>query len=120
MNHKMDHKDECYTAVSIESHELCCDLTEKDPEHNITYAFKPYSWWFCCEKMRGQMDKSVRWNSEQAYLYVFEETGYDGEGNEIKINACPFCGKPIVIEQTDRLNYWKKIVGERYGVKNEL
>lgn len=99
-----------WSAVQINSNELCSN----DKEPNINYNFKPYSWWFCCQKMEKEMGKSIKWDDHKATLYIFEVTGYDGEGREIVINKCPFCGKPIIIEQSDRLQYWKEMVAKRY------
>jgi len=104
------HENDCWTAVAIISHELCNDVEKP----NITYRFEPYSWWFCCHKMEKEMGKSIEWNDKKAFVYIYEVTGCDGEGVEHKIDNCPFCGKPVVIEQSKRLQHHKKIVNERY------
>lgn len=105
------HENECWSAVAVETHELCND----EPPVNTNYTFKPYSWSFCCDKMKQEMGDSVKFSQWGCYVYMDFVDGYDSS-TDIIINNCPFCGKPIVLEQTKRLEHWKKIVYERYSL----
>ncbi len=99
-----------WTAVQLETHELCGD----GKKINTNYSLKPYSWWWCCKKMEKEMYESVFWDDKRAHVYIDKPSGYE-EFEEIQIDNCPFCGKEIKIEQTERLTFWKKIVEDRYG-----
>ena len=61
----------------------------------------------CCEDMKGYIDNGYIRLHEYEREVVIDTALYDE--NEVEIDYCPFCGKKIEIQRSERPNslfYW--------------